>query len=259
MKDEFGDRMKEYESINNNKLMNFLPVYARIDGRSFSKFTKGLDRPFDRNFHEAMIATAEALVKNTHADMAFTQSDEISLLWTNGKPINNFMFAGKVQKLVSVLSGIATSEFQYQNITRNIKPDARPHFDARIMQVPNTIELYNMLLWRQKDAARNAVSMTAQSIYSHKKLHKVSTVGKLEMIDEAGSQVNPVHSFGVVSLRRSSLISIIGGNGEEQLVTRTKIVSVPALKMFSDMVADTYNVSVIKDELIDKETIDTYY
>lgn len=42
----FGDRMKTYESIETGrKFIPLLPVYARIDGRCFSKFTRDMDRP----------------------------------------------------------------------------------------------------------------------------------------------------------------------------------------------------------------------
>ena len=48
MKDDLGDRMKLYEKERTGeKLDPGSIVYARIDGRGFSKFTKGMDKPFD--------------------------------------------------------------------------------------------------------------------------------------------------------------------------------------------------------------------
>lgn len=47
--DSFGDRMKLYEGLEaQRKFMPGLPVVARLDGRGFSRFTKGMDRPFDQ-------------------------------------------------------------------------------------------------------------------------------------------------------------------------------------------------------------------
>jgi hypothetical protein len=44
---ETEDRIAKYESQSDYYLMNGLPIMMRFDGSSFSKFTKGLERPFD--------------------------------------------------------------------------------------------------------------------------------------------------------------------------------------------------------------------
>ena len=44
-RDQLWDRMKKYESQNDKKLYTNLPIFARLDGRCFSKFTKGMNRP----------------------------------------------------------------------------------------------------------------------------------------------------------------------------------------------------------------------
>ena len=48
MTDDFGDRMKVYEMAEaGRRLMPLLPAVARLDGKGFSGFTRGLARPFD--------------------------------------------------------------------------------------------------------------------------------------------------------------------------------------------------------------------
>ena len=42
------DRMRSYEM--DNRLPPNMPVIIRIDGRAFSKFTRGMDKPFDQGF-----------------------------------------------------------------------------------------------------------------------------------------------------------------------------------------------------------------
>lgn len=65
-----GDRMKEYESYETNrKFMPGLPIYARIDGRGFSRFTRGMERPYDIRMSNAMIETTKVLVEHTHATL----------------------------------------------------------------------------------------------------------------------------------------------------------------------------------------------
>ena len=56
-------------------------------------------------------------------------------------------------------------EVLYQKVTKHI-----PHFDCRVFQLPNEMELANCFVWREIDAVRNSVSMLAQANFSHKSL-----------------------------------------------------------------------------------------
>lgn len=61
--DAMGDRLKAYERIETEK--RFRPnsiLYVRLDGRSFSKFTKGLTRPYDVRLSRLMQETTAYLV-----------------------------------------------------------------------------------------------------------------------------------------------------------------------------------------------------
>ena len=57
-----------------------LPVVIRLDGVGFSKWTKGLNRPFDEKLTQLMIETTKFLVEETNAVVGYTQSDEITLI-----------------------------------------------------------------------------------------------------------------------------------------------------------------------------------
>ena len=92
--DELGDRMKFYEGFETSRrFLPGLPLYARIDGRGFSKFTHGMNRPYDQRMIDAMVATTRILVEKTHATVGYCQSDEISLVWINDR--HNW-FDGKI-------------------------------------------------------------------------------------------------------------------------------------------------------------------
>lgn len=189
-KDQLGDRMKGYERVETDRVLDqTLPVYARIDGRGFSKFTRGMDKPFDSRLSSCMIETTRYLVQHTGALFGYTQSDEISLGWhldheTN--PKTQFFFDGKILKLTSVLAGMATAAFTralYTGDSEFSKYASRlPHFDCRIFNLPDRDELANALLWRELDASRNAVSMLAQQHFSHRDLHGVGRAGLLEKL-----------------------------------------------------------------------------
>ena len=64
--DNFGDRMKLYEGAEAaRKTIPLLPICVRLDGKSFSKWTADLERPYDKRMSDLMIATTKFLVDET--------------------------------------------------------------------------------------------------------------------------------------------------------------------------------------------------
>lgn len=185
-----GDRIKEYEASTDQKIMSRLPVVVRLDGRSFSKFCKGMKKPFDEDMSQAMINTAKYLVRETQAKIAYTQSDEITLiLHDENMKKHNLMFNGRVQKVCSIFSSLASTYFLTEVMRRwpeKIKNGRFPTFDCRAFAVPSKSEAYNALLWREHDATKNSVSMFAQAYFKHAELHKKSTKEKKQMLLDIG-------------------------------------------------------------------------
>lgn len=200
MRDELGDRMKEYEgAFAKRRLDPMKPTIARIDGRTFSKFTKGFTKPFDKLITDAMDGTTKALVDKTHADVGYVQSDEITLIWREQEnPESSMFFDWREQKLVSVLASMAAAEFNWFLIEGlvldrrdrlKVKVQMqRPHFDCRVWQVPDREEAANTLLWRAQDARRNAISAFAQKYVSHNKLQGLN---QKEMLEAAYANAAP--------------------------------------------------------------------
>lgn len=191
--DDFGDRMKAYEAAETARAFDpALPIYARIDGRAFSGFTRGMDRPFDERMTKAMVFVTSHLVQQTHARIGYTQSDEISLVWHADAPSSEPLFGGKVHKLTSVLASMATSAMQFAIQLYFNQPDADmyarrfPHFDARVFTLPSRVEGANAFLWRAMDARKNSISMAAQAHFSHKALHGKDQRDKRAMLAEKG-------------------------------------------------------------------------
>lgn len=73
--------MKEYEFATRSYIDNKLPFIVRLDGHGFSKFTKGLKRPYEKWFHDNMVKTTAVLVHEYSAALGYTQSDEITLVY----------------------------------------------------------------------------------------------------------------------------------------------------------------------------------
>lgn len=185
--DALGDRMKLYESRETERfLMPKLPVVARMDGNTFSKFTRGMDQPYDLRLRAAMLATTRHMVELTGATAGYTQSDEITLVWYAPDLRTQMWFNGRIMKLVGHLAAKTTSFFQ--KCVRETMPeyeDRDPTFDARIFNVPTLEEAVNALLWRELDATKNSITQAAQTMFSHKQLmHKTGNVKQAMMLEK---------------------------------------------------------------------------
>ena len=213
--DSLGDLMKAFESSATfARAMKGIPLLARLDGRAFHSFAKGLQRPYDERLSNAMVETTKFLVARTHALVGYTQSDEISLLWHVSPESNsNFIFDGKIFKLTSSLSSLATVKF-FEQIQKNIPEKAHlfPTFDCRVWQVPTKELAADVFRWREFDATKNSVSMAAHSLFSHKSLQGMSSKEmKDRMINEASINWNNYPTFfkrGTYVKRKQILVEL---------------------------------------------------
>ncbi len=217
MKDELGDRIKtNYE----DRTRYFLPrrsyTIIRIDGKAFGSFTKGLKRPFDDDLMFDMDQTAIALCSKIQgAKFAFVQSDEITILLTDFETIKtSAWFDNNLQKISSVSASIATSAFNKGRLKRYLDAGIDfnkmkfAEFDSRVFQVPQKIEVFNTVLWRQQDTTRNSIQSVAQSLYSQKELHGKSSDKLQELIFQKGINWNdysPKYKRGRIIIKESFL------------------------------------------------------
>ena len=154
-RDSLGDRMKRYEAVWKMRLVPRLPLVIRADGKAFQTLTRDMERPFDAEFVEHMLAVTTALCREIDgAQMAYVQSDEISVLVRDDQTLTTQpWFDKELDKIVSVSAGIASSEM-------SLRLGRRAVFDARAFVLPPG-EVANYYVWRQQDATRNSVSMGA--------------------------------------------------------------------------------------------------
>ncbi|MCB9685459.1 MAG: hypothetical protein H6735_10500 [Alphaproteobacteria bacterium] len=189
--------MKAYEKQESGRRhLPLLPICARIDGRSFSRFTRGLRRPYDERLSELMVRTTEHLVEQTQARVGYTQSDEISLVLLADGPKSQTFLDGRVQKLTSLLAAMATGFFvRHLDGALPEKAGQIPVFDCRTWTVPTREEAVAALLWRQQDATKNAVAMAARHHYAHGELHGRSAAQMQEMLFAKGVNFNDYPTF----------------------------------------------------------------
>jgi tRNA(His) 5'-end guanylyltransferase len=205
MKNDLEDRMKNsYE----NRAQHYLPrrIYTivRLNGKSFKNFTRNMKRPYDEDFMTDMNSTTSYLIKTIQgAKLGYVQSDEISILLADFETITtNAWFDGNIQKIVSASASMAAAKFNQlrqirlieNQIANNVSDVLRnaelAEFDVRVFTIADPTEVENYFIWRQKDAIRNSIIMTAQNLYSYKVLYKKNQSDMQKLIYQAGGNWN---------------------------------------------------------------------
>jgi tRNA(His) guanylyltransferase len=149
--DELDEKMRVFETANDQYVLPETYIVARIDGRSFTRLTKEIEKfeaPFDIRFRDLMVETTKHLMNcGFKINYGYTQSDEISLLFD----INEGAFGRKLRKLNSVLAGEASAKF-------SLMLGRVAAFDCRICELPNPNLVVDYFRWRNEDAHRNALN-----------------------------------------------------------------------------------------------------
>jgi tRNA(His) guanylyltransferase len=198
MTDSLGDRMKLYETAEaGRRLMPLVPALARLDGRAFHSFVRGLARPFDRRLSDLMLDTLTFLVRETNATVGYTQSDEISLAWVSEEYDSKIFFDGRIQKMTSALAALCSAHFN-RRLPEFLPPEYAerlPVFDCRVWSVPTLEEAANTFLWRELDATKNSISMAARAYYKHAEVHDKSGAEMQELLWKKGVNWNDYPTF----------------------------------------------------------------
>ncbi len=144
----FEKKMRSLEYFHSLRLLPDAWVVIRVDGRGFSRFTESrFEKPFDLDFHQAMIQTASALLEGLHGIYAYTESDEISVLFLPSWDL----FDRSLEKVVSISASIASATFThtYNSVV---------NFDSRVWLGVNKSQVVDYFRWRQADATRCALN-----------------------------------------------------------------------------------------------------
>lgn len=203
-----SDRMKLYEARQQQWFLPGLPVIVRLDGKSFHAWTRkaGCKKPFDLKLMVAFNLACVALIEESGARFAATQSDEISLLLWRGDDWRSQIYCeGKPHRLVSVLASVLTRHLGASYRNDRVEP---PLFDARTFSLPSFDEAANYFRWREQDAIRNSIAGLAQVHFSTRQLHGKSGDEMREMLLEAGhpwEKLTPREQRGAYFGRRQVL------------------------------------------------------
>lgn len=224
MTETLSEKMKRLENEVTIKLKPKTPVIIRLDGKAFHTFTRGLDKPFDKDLSDIMQYTAMKLAEELqNVKFIYSQSDEISILLTDwDNPNTDTWYGYRVQKMTSVSASIATLAFNEKVLDTTSKywslmmtkdipwEDEKLYkekydlwkskkfnalFDSRVFNLDKE-EVSNYFLYRYKDAKRNSAQALAQSEFSQKQLAGVSCPDMIEMVKEkTGVDYNELSSL----------------------------------------------------------------
>ena len=232
---EFANNMKEQEKVFSSiKVENSKPIVLRLDMRSGGSFVKGLNKPFDEFFTMAMEDTAKALAEQIQGtQIVYVGSDEITLVLYNfNKELTPF-FEGKLEKIISLASSIATLEFNKSwnliindfihdisladnyslEYSKTIESNLfKAQFDSRAFNVldnDHKLEVLKNIWWRSTDVSRNSIQMLARYYFSHKELLKKSSKEMKVKLQEIGhnweEEVKDENKYGVLFIREAFL------------------------------------------------------
>ncbi len=169
----FENRMRELEYFHNLRLLPETWVIVRVDGRSFSGFTESrFEKPFDLEFHKLMVQTAQTLLEEMQGIYAYTESDEISVLF----PLNWDFFNRSLEKIVSISASIASATFTHVAGTVVC-------FDSRVWLGANQSQVVDYFRWRQADA--NHYALNSWCYWTLRKLGKSATRSTAELKNQS--------------------------------------------------------------------------
>jgi len=270
--ESLGTRMKEYEKESETVIDPKDHMIIRIDGHKFSKYTKGMKKPFDEIFSKAMELTTIDLVEEFTAYTGYTQSDEITLVLPSlmntdkhkgqNAPKWGHTSGGRTQKLASLVAGFCTMSFNkhfgnlvemYQiknNFNNNYfglmkQKIGNAWFDCRVFGVPSDEEAFNAVMWRVRDAEKNSRSMFAQTFCSHKELQNKTGLEQVQFCKEKTGKdwdlIEDRFKYGIL-VKKEQYQKEVDKNQKtfhnrgttQETVTRSRIVTYSEKLIFSD-------------------------
>lgn len=215
--------------------MDDIPLILRLDGRSFSKYTKklNLEKPFDKRLRDIFIEVSKDLIKEFNPKYVYTFSDEINILF------EAIPFNGRIEKIDSVISSFISASFMKHLILKRDLFDVDifslkvPSFDCRIISTSTHTKEY--FKWRQDEAWRNCLNSYAQYIlnktHNNKEtanlLYKLNKSDINELLFENGINIAHVPTWHKRGVCLHKILEEKEGYNpklnEKNISTRTKI------------------------------------
>eukprot|EP00667_Euglena_gracilis_P015252 EG_transcript_15846 len=255
-----AERMKGYEAVFDTRLEEGRPFIVRLDGHKFSTFTRGFEKPFDERLHRAMVKTAADALSELHCQLAYTQSDEISLVFMprptpedhsgDAEGPAPVVFSGRVQKLASLAASLCAARFGHHLRAEAFGADearlrdrvdaSHAYFDGRAFSLPSSAEVLNALIWRSShDCVRNSRLNLGLQHFSHRAIHGMKTADLIVKLQEekgvSWEAMPAAYKYGTfLKKERIEKEGLDPRTGQATVVHRTKVVAKAFPLRFAD-------------------------
>jgi len=212
--------------------------FIRLDGKRFSKFTKGFKTPFDDVLREVMKKTMLRVCNEVQGTvMGYTQSDEITVYFKKMSDESEIMFSGRIQKIVSEMAATASVAFNEYLFEIGEKSDTPEFYRKKYFKAIFDCRVFNydddpmeVFIWRCLDCEKNAIQMVARSHFSHKELKNKKLIEMKQMLLDKGiniDDINPNYIYGVATVKEQ----IVVNKGTDRECNRNKFVFKNALEV----------------------------
>lgn len=202
---DLKNEMKCYEESSVQKLTAKIPVFVKLNVCSYRPATKDLNKPYDEIFAKSMQHTMKRICEEAHgAIFAYSNFDEITVILTDyHKPNSNAWFGYDVQKLCSIVSSVATIEFnmEFRRLVDEFKQkyngarkeeklsaykntaDSYIKFSAVCFNVPEN-RVCDMMYLIQKECTKNVIQSIGRMYFENSDLVGKCNDEVLEMLRE---------------------------------------------------------------------------
>lgn len=191
-KQSLDSQMKKYERQWRLVIPKDHCFLVRLDGCKFSDFTKifKTNGPFSELLIEAMVLTMNDMLIKFSARTGYTHSDEITLIYPACEENQIHLYAGRIQKICSIIAAYCTLRFNYhiwqivkkaelddsnekEKILEKLGEMTGGFFDCRVLgfEANKSKEILNHMIWRSiYDCERNAIQQYAHFYFGSKKI-----------------------------------------------------------------------------------------
>jgi len=194
-----------------------------------------------------MLRTTIDLVEEFNASTGFTQSDEISLIFSpvrRKSPQDDnkqIVYEGRCQKTATLIAGFCSVRF-LANLLQVVEKDSEglsmdklkrdiyeTCFDARAFSLPNEEEVVHCINWRIKDVMRNSKNNLGFSHFNHKELERMGPKRILiKLKNEKGVDWNDMpepYKYGCFVKRERRKEEVTDSKGMTRPCSKTKWVT----------------------------------
>lgn len=220
------DRMESYSDITDYKLLSKLPIVITINGRSFSKITALLEKPFHEKLTECFCSTLIRLVQEIDgAVFGYTFNDEMIIVARNDQNVETLpWYDNSVQKIASVSASLATLQFNSYAATHDLNLLGDAVFYSNVYAVPNITEAINVIVSKQQQSFQTSIyySCFYELLKKHNKndikemLSGTTIDDKINLLyQECGIDFNdysPAFRRGVACYRSPKMVSFEGSS-----------------------------------------------